>query len=107
MHQDKHGEIFQELTLCVTLALPWHHSLASPNFQLLGEASALDFFFFRSDFQMKTHQVFWYGEGGKAQSGLRGVKKVSGPNLSQETFATCATSMLLHDNRRAPFQNRP
>lgn len=55
---------------------------------------------------MKIHQIIWDGEWGKAQSGLRRVKKDSGPNISRETFATCFTLVLLY-NRRAPGQTDP
>lgn len=69
--QNNQMEIFQKFTFCMKFVLPLHHSLAFPNFQLLGKASALDWGFFHSHFQMKPHHIIWYGEQGKAQSGLR------------------------------------
>lgn len=50
---------FPEFIPCMQFVLPLHHSLAFPNFQLLGEASALDclIFFFLSNFQRKPHQI--------------------------------------------------
>lgn len=68
---------FPEVQPCMKFVLPLHHSLGFPHFHLLGKASALDCFggfFFHSNFQMKPHQIIWYGEKGKEQSGLRGGK---------------------------------